>query len=256
MAFLDEYTIWARQAPAFLAGAPAVIATYALFPDLRSSWGALGGLVAALGGPAALAYLTRSLGKRLEPELFKAWGGKPTTAMLRWCDDRISVDTKRRYHDRLRAVGIDMPSAEDEARDPAAADAKYESAGEWLLRKARDKKAYPFVFTQNINYGFARNLLGLKPLGLGVATICAVAQMVLAGWALHKGSELSAFVTISSAIGVAAVAFWGMAVRSGWVLSTAVAYSRALLEICDDAVPPRAKPAKKPKAKGDIPSPG
>ncbi len=207
----------------------------------------IGGLLAGLGGPAALAYLARNLGKHLEAALFKAWGGKPTTAMLRWTDNRISIDTKRRYHNKLRTIGIDMPSSVDEARDPVAAEAKYESAGEWLVRKTRDKKAYPLVFTQNINYGFARNLLGLRPLGLAVAAICAVAQIAYAGWVLNMGADLPALLIFSSVISLAAATFWGMAVSSEWALSAAVAYSRVLLETCEDLEQTKAKAVKKPK---------
>jgi len=230
---IDEYSIKARQVPALVAIAPMVFAVYALFPELQSAWGALGGVLTTLGGPAALAYVARGYGKRLEPDLFKSWGGKPTTTMLRWSDDCISTDTKRRYHKTLRAAGVVLPSADDEANDPVAADAKYESAGEWMLRKSRDTKKYPFVFTQNINYGFARNLLGLRPLGLSAAAVCSLAQFSLAGWDLIQKSDVSVFLGISIAISVAGTSFWLLAVRPGWVQSAAVAYSRALLEICD-----------------------
>lgn len=233
MAFIDEYTIKARQAPATIALAPAILATYALLPELRSTWGAIGALLAALGLPAGLAYVARSCGKRLEPRLFQSWGGKPTTAMLRWRDGRISSDTKRRYHDTLRAAGVDLPSVEDEERDPTAADAKYESAGEWMLRHARDKKAFPFVFTQNINYGFARNLLGLKWIGFGFAAACVGAETALVGWTLWTGRDVSAFLAVSDAVSIGLAVFWLWAVRPAWVHDAAVAYSRALLEVCE-----------------------
>ena len=48
------------------------------------------------------------------------------------------------------------------------------------LREAtRDTSRFPLVFAENANYGFRRNLWGLRPIGTGVAVV-----LLLFSWAL------------------------------------------------------------------------
>ena len=48
------------------------------------------------------------------------------------------------------------------------------------LREAtRDTSRFPLVFAENANYGFRRNLWGLRPIGTGVAVV-----LLLFSWTL------------------------------------------------------------------------
>ena len=94
--WFDGYSLRAQWAPVLTIIAPAAFAAYAAVPELVSLQGAAGGtlLVAAL--PPILAQTVRNLGKSLEPGLWAAWGGKPTTRMLRHRDSTITEPTSRR----------------------------------------------------------------------------------------------------------------------------------------------------------------
>jgi hypothetical protein len=71
------------------------------------------------------------------------------------------------------------PTADQENANPAAADGFYTRGCDWLRENTRDTKKFPLVLSENINYGFHRNLLGLRTPGfflnaLIVALCCAM----------------------------------------------------------------------------------
>jgi hypothetical protein len=94
----------------------------------------------------------------IEPQLFTAWDGMPSTAMLRHRDTRLPAPLKARYKACLRhhLPDLTFPSPEEEIRDPIAADAIYEAAGAWLLAQTRDTKRFGLLFEENVNFGFRR----------------------------------------------------------------------------------------------------
>ena len=55
-----------------------------------------------------------------------------------------------------------LPTVAAEANNPAGSDSVYMSATKWLLSQTRDTKVYSLLFQQNINYGYRRNMLGLR----------------------------------------------------------------------------------------------
>jgi hypothetical protein len=233
---IDLYNIRARQFPATVVLAPAIIAAFAILPGLRGLSGMIGGLIATLGLPAALAYLARGAGKGLEASLYEQWGGKPSMAMLRDRDGRLNPVTKRRYHEFLRKIGnLDIPSEEQEQRDYQSADHLFDSASDWLRRRARSSAKFPLIHAENIGYGFARNLLALKPLGIAIAAICALLQLGLALRQFFGGQDVSPEIAISGLFCVAATVVWVRSIHPSWVKCQAEGYAKALLEICDEA---------------------
>src|ERR1700694_366223 len=99
----------------------------------------------------------------------------PSTAMLRHRDLRLPAPLKTRYKTCLQKHLPDpaFPAAEDEERNPVAADALYASAGAWLLGQTRDRARFGLLFEENVNYGFRRNLWAWKPAALlvGVSSL-------------------------------------------------------------------------------------
>jgi hypothetical protein len=210
-------------------------------PELESAKGATGGAILVAGLPPFLAQVSRNLGKALEPKLWSAWGGKPTTRLLRHRDKTIVEPTKARYFETLRAAGIIRPTPEDEAADPAAADIHYESAGDWLRRQTRHPKPGDLVAAKNASYGFARNLLGLRWIGLTLALAAAGADGAYAAHLHLSQAEVPPMVVAAFLVNVGAAALWIFAVRPSWVRSEADAYAIALLECSEKAA--SSKPA-------------
>lgn len=160
---LDAYTMRARLVPAILAGAPAFALAIALV-----SWGSFGitHVIATLALTAlfaAFSDVARRRGKAIEPELVSKMGGLPTTTMLRHRDTTIDEGTKKKIHTFIGGkLGEAPPAAEHEAANPELADIYYARGATWLRENTRDVKKFGVLFNENVNYGFHRNLLGLR----------------------------------------------------------------------------------------------
>jgi hypothetical protein len=234
--------------PALLVVAPGIVSVGAWIPSL--SWSAVFGVAGALGLFLWMSQLARDRGKRLEPQLFAKWGGKPTTVMLRYSARQLPEQQKMRYHAFLkRAVhGIKLPSLKEESSNPTKADEAYEAAVAWLLTRTRDKKPFALIFEENMNYGFRRNLLGMKPIALLVGFSSLVVNLVLSIFAFKQSAALpiyGALVTLYVSIHILGIS---LAVNGGWVKTAALAYATQLLAACD--VLPAPTIAARPEKKG------
>ena len=179
---LDVYDRNVRLKPGLLSGLPVVASTVLLIPEVGVVWSAIGGMVLYSGGSMLLMQVSRDRGQSLEARLYESWGGKPSVTMLRHSDDRLDRATKERYRRFLNAAvpSLALPSVEEEQNSPERADGEYESANAWLLEQTRDHDRFALLFRENMNYGFRRNLAGLRPLALVMA---AVAFGLVLGWA-------------------------------------------------------------------------
>jgi hypothetical protein len=240
--WFDSYSLRAQWAPVLTVVGPAIFATYAILPDLVTLKGAAGGTILVAGLPPVLAQTARDFGKALEPGLWASWGGKPTTRMLRHRDTSIPEITKRRYFETLASAGIARPTIEEEDSNPAAADQVYDSAGDWLRRHTRDTKKAAFVASKNTSYGLARNLLGLRWIGVGLTVILGLACLWMASRAASTGSPAVSGLAAAASVNLGCALLWLIAVRPRWVRSAADAYALALLECCEPEV--SAKPRR------------
>jgi hypothetical protein len=233
-ALLDPYSLRARLQPALLALFPILIAFFALAPAAWEPARAAAVVFGAIGGTLLLSHMARDAGKGLEPALFAAWGGKPSVAMLRHRDTRIASGSKQRYHQRLSALlGTSLPTVEQEANDPAAADGAYEAANAWLLARTRDHETFGLLFAENISYGFRRNFFALRRAGL-VITLLSLAAILSAQLAPQWPWSVNSSLLLAAAI---AIAVYGtlvlLMVRRSWVKRAAEEYGRRLLECVD-----------------------
>lgn len=236
----DEYNLNARVRPALLALLPFAAFLYLVFPQLYNVAVGAVSLFVVFGFVTLLAHFCRSAGKSAEQKLFNAWGGRPTTIMLRLSDDYLEPITKKRYHKYL-AKNIDgwvSPSEEDEMLEPNAADKKYDSAIRWLLECTRDQKVYSLLFKENINYGFRRNCYGIKWLALVLAILplaAVVADFVLESISYVDVGDPAAWISII----LSALLFfwWFFVVNEAWVKDAATAYAVRLLAACEASKP-------------------
>ena len=237
---LDQYDRKARLRPALLCGLPLVVSVALLIPKLGAIWGVIGGVVVYCGGSILLIQISRDLGKALEKRLYQLWGGKPSSAMLRHTDSRLPTQTKDRYRSFLSSVipALALTSPQEEATSPDQADAGYDSANRWLLERTRDRARFDLLFTENMNYGFRRNLLALKPIALAMNTIALllVIGIAVASWTGQFASTISALspewwvsVVITAGHTLLFVAY----VRADWVRMAAETYAQQLLASCD-----------------------
>ncbi len=134
------------------------------FPELATTAGTIASLGIYCGLTFWLTQVARDRGKRLEPDLYQSWGGKPTSIMLRHRDRSLPDQLKERYKSLLlrQVPNIRLPSEAEENRDPAAADDAYEAAVAWLRTATRDRARFPLVAQESVYFGFRRNLLALR----------------------------------------------------------------------------------------------
>jgi hypothetical protein len=239
----DPYERTARLYPALLAILPLIALVAMLYGPQASPLTSVVMVAASCGGLYLMTNLGREWGKRLEPKLFKEWGGKPSTQLLRHRDDRIEGVTKERYHTFLAGkINKPFPTMEDEARNPDAADDIYQSGVRWLLNQTRDTKRFGLLFKENITYGFRRNALGVKPVGWSLSAISLL--WVLATHGIISGSaeyffSKEALMTLSeTAIASLAVSgfmfvVWIMFFTKASTRTAAFTYAETLLRACD-----------------------
>ena len=178
----DPYDRQARLYPALLCLLPLLALIALLYAPNVSALTGVVTLAVSCGGLFLITNICREMGKRLEERLFRQWGGKPTTQLLRHRDGVIDSVSKRRYQAFLAAkINTAFPDAEQEKLDPAKADEAYQSGARWLLDHTRPDmgKQFDLLFRDNIAYGFRRNALGVKPLAITLALACLL-------WALAK----------------------------------------------------------------------
>lgn len=227
---MDRYTRRARLYPVYLLVFPLALPLVALSWGPAAWWGRLAALAAACGLPLMAAQVGRSAGKRKEPALFAAWGGMPTTALLRHRSSTNPTALARRHELISRATGVALPSPAEEHDHPEAADAAYETAVAALREQTRDQERFPLVFDELCNYGFRRNLWGHRALGIAVAlgsviVILGVAVLGAVGAVRISGPTALAVALVDSII----VAVWVRMITVEWVREAADAYAERLL---------------------------
>ena len=229
---LDMYVRRARLQPALLAILPIGIAVVAWFPKGLTEWGVFAGLLTSAGGTALLARLARIRGKKLEPKLFELWGGKPTTVALRHRGAQNPVLLERR-HTQLSWItgGIHIPRAPEERADPLSADAAYDACVKVLIERTRDRKRFPLLFEENCNYGFWRNLWGLRPIGI-IASLLGAAAMAFLIY--RHGLVLDFKAAVGAGIDLLFLLGWLFLVRKDVVKMASLSYSDRLLGTCED----------------------
>ena len=134
-----------------------------------------------------------------------------------------------------------LPTEEEETEDPIGADQQYDATVNFLREATRDRSKFPLVFAENVNYGFRRNLWGLKPFGLSIALLAAIGSwgFLVSSAGLPPGESWLDGVTnadgatitrlVSSMLNTLATAVWILVIRPEWVRTVGEAYAERLL---------------------------
>lgn len=233
LGLIDKYTLGARVAPVAVVSFPLFLAVSAWIPFNYWPSKLAGGGVAMTMAAFVLGQLARDAGKAIESPIWASWGGPPTVRMLRHRDSTITSGSKARIHKRLTDLGVVtvMPSDVEEEQDSSAADKIYKTCSDWLRNKALELKAQsPFdvVHSENITYGFRRNLLGIRRYGFAILWLAIVAATI----AFVSGRQ-----PFLEACGLAVLtAFLGLGVTEAAMKRAADEYSVRLLNAVE-AIP-------------------
>jgi hypothetical protein len=241
----DPYDRQARLYPALLCLLPLLALVALLYAPNASALTGVVTIAVSCGGLFLMTNICREMGKRLEDKLYREWGGKPTTQLLRHRDGIIDSLTKRRYHAFLAAkLNTPFPDAEQEKNDPGKADEAYQSGARWLLDHTRPDagKQFDLLFRENVTYGFRRNALGVRPLAIVVAIACLiwvlVKERVLFGaagnivdWPVL--TQLPTSATASLAVSGVMLLVWVFFFTTTSLRTSAFSFAQTLLRTCD-----------------------
>lgn len=226
---MDAYDRKARLAPALCAALPVTVLVLALLGWARSVT-TLSAVAGAAGVHLWIIQIVRDRGAAKQPDLWRSWGGPPTVVRLRWVNASNWVLHRRRFEDIETATGVKMPSAKKEDADPHGADQVYETAVAVLRQLTRDGNQFPLVKTENANYGFRRNLYGLRLIALTCAGVVCIISAALAVLGARGTLDMSPF--LPGAVGAVALilaAAWAFIVNPDFVRRDADRYADALL---------------------------
>jgi len=232
----DTYSLKARVFPALISGLPTLVLLFMLVP-----WDhlALSQVIAASMGLVlvfAFADMARHKGKKLQERL----GIGETPHQWHRGNPDVPEGSKDRYRSFIaEQLTLPAPSHEDEQNFPQRSTDFYRSANAWLREETRDHTAYPLLFSENITYGFRRNLSGLKP----TALVCNLVVLLLCIGILNF--EPSYFVALPNMgekiyLTLAAVilhsAYLMIAVNTSAVREASRAYGRQLILSCETLI--------------------
>jgi len=231
----DPYERKARLYPALLLIAPLVAAGVALLSAKLSGVQSLGAAIVGCGGAFLLTQLARDAGKNREKSLFAKWGGLPSVVIFRHRDPRLDPITKVRYHKKLTGLvkEAEAPTVEQEQTDPASADTIYSAWSNYLRVNTRDTKKFGLLFQENVNYGYRRNVWGLRPIGIVVCMASVVAcgvRLYLIRQATERLDEALIFAGLFATV---LLLLWLFRFTSNWVRVPADAYAERLAECAE-----------------------
>ena len=242
--YFDQYTVVARFMPALFSVFPFVLTMLVWCPSSKTIIGSSLTILISFGVMTFISMVISNLGNKFQKRLFSIWGGAPTTVILRHADQTLDKYTKQRYHTWLnnKIDELNLPRLNDEVKDLADADLKYQSAINFLREFTRDKTKYPAVYRDNIAYGFARNLLAIRKFGLLISFICVIINLYL----MWPVSGLLSKIDIDSEVlkdyfpgigaGFASIVFvfvFLVVVNNNFVKKRGFRYARTLLGSCE-----------------------
>jgi hypothetical protein len=225
----DDYTIRARVAPAVLAVSPLLATGITLVPELPGAqklWSLVG-----FGVIPFVALTARYAGNRVQPILWNAWGGAPASVRLRFRGATNSSEVRRRHADVEKALdrALVLPTEADETANPAAADVEYDAAIRRLIGRVRSTPGTELLRIENRNYGFARNLYGLRRAGIWCAGTALVGSAAVGAFLVAARGLAGGYPFLSTGVALLGLIGWKI-VTPAWVRPSAEAYADRLME--------------------------
>jgi hypothetical protein len=229
---IDNYSLKARIYPSFIVLLPSLLLAIYYITDFKAYFHYFTAFATVGLFSYLLSQVGRNKGKIKEPELYKLWGGKPTTQILRHSNSIVDQYTKARYHAILTAKisNISIPTKEEEANNPIEADVIYESCSKYLISQTRDSIKYSLLLKENISYGFRRNLWGMKTWGIVILIICTIIHTTLAtNYFASISFKPTSDVYLYCGFGIIFI-FWSFIVNPNWIKIPAFSYAERLFE--------------------------
>lgn len=229
---IDDYSLRARFYPSLIVLLPAFVVAIFYITDIEKYYHYFTAFCVVGLFSYVLAQFGRDRGKAKEPLLFAAFGGKPTTQIMRYRNTHLNSIIKNRYRNLLeqKIPNLVLPTLAEENNDPVAADDVYDSCARFLISITRDNQKYNLLYKENTSYGFRRNLWAMKGIAITVITFVIAIHIFFATSQFsditiiaNKDIFLAIFLVISLSV-------WLFVITKDWVKMNAFSYAERLFE--------------------------
>jgi len=212
--FFDAYELRARYFPAVLLAAPVLTAVQVPFPGAQES---IGTLIEKAGVGLAFVYVlslyVRHAGRRVQPRLWAAWNGAPSTRFARWRDPTLSLSQKKLLHSSVEVnFGMKLATSDEEAQDRGRADSLISEAFDHIRSYLRTYDASGLVAKQNAEYGTLRNLYAVRSVFTIECAACLIGSLIL-WFAFRKPTYLWAAGAACASLIAGVLAGWRLLPR-------------------------------------------
>lgn len=234
--YLDYYSVRARLFPALIVLTPIFILIIFSFYENIGIIQIILAFITTFGFSFLLAQLARDRGKRKEIELFNKWGGKPTTIFLRYSEKYLDDITRKRYFEKLtKLIDKKLPTKDYENKNCDKADELYAASAQFLINNTRDNQKYHMLFSENISYGFRRNLWGLKVYAISILIICLAIQLAQNYYFVidNLRNLYKPEILIPVSLYLFLLIIWLTVIKPNWIKQVAFEYAKRLYETLD-----------------------
>ncbi|SHJ80441.1 hypothetical protein SAMN02745136_00922 [Anaerocolumna jejuensis DSM 15929] len=222
------YNIRSRISVVIVFLAPLIIQSYILVPEIRnlSSTLIITFVAYALSGLIIL-FSRRKSGKILN-ECFP--NGLPAQQYLMPSNSHLNKCVKERYYNFFKNHLADFTLSQNDEEMKKQTD----SAVTWLISQTRNSSKFPLIAEENMDLGFAYNLLGIKSIGICLCTLMLIFNSITivayCKFDLTINLNLVIYCLISD---VLCLMMWIILINKSLVISCAKKYAHALLSSCD-----------------------
>lgn len=211
MEWFDSYEIRARIAPTVIIILPLIVMCFSIFQIPESLITAIISLGLFFIVIYSLSFVIRELGIKMQKELWKKWGGPPSTLIMRCEDPHLGLELKKQLYKKIeKKYKIKLPRQNDQLSDPNNFSRISEGIFNRVKADLHEKSQDDRWEKQNAEYGFLRNLAGSRLLWCIISLIGIFGCFI--GWIFYKNN----FILIGFALNLIICA---CSIIFGWVLS-------------------------------------
>lgn len=225
----DAYNLRVRFSVGLILITPVIISIYLLIPDASNFSFTVIILILCFGLCNLMMSLSRFHGRKAIAKCFPKL--MPAQQMLMPNDKTLDPITKKRYHEFLSSKIKNLTFK----NETVATLNSCKSAVSWLISQTRDSNSFPLIKEETINFGFSKNLYGLKNLGIAISAFLTILQITIIIAKVHLKFGLVEYTNLiaSTLISFLFTVIWIFFINKEWVKNSGFKYAKTLLSACD-----------------------
>lgn len=225
----DKYDLRVRMSVGIIILAPIILSLFLLIPATRSISFTAVILVISFGICNLIISASRYYGRNAVKKCFT--GALPAQRMLHPDDYTLDAITKSRYQKYLstKIEGLSFDKDASNLNDTC------NTAINWLISQTRDSNNFPIIKEELINFGFSKNLYGVKPFGITISSILTIIEFLLIYFQYKLTINIfdTSCLIVSAIISICFLLMWIFVVNKNWVIENGKKYAISLLSACD-----------------------